>query len=93
MSFLAKWKEFRAASHRERIAKVEADLADAGKPGALREIQIAETMQKIRDLTNANARQNPGRQIFLDLQPDDGEDREIFDEAMRRIKQELRPKR
>jgi len=91
MSFLAKWKEFRAASHRAHIAKVESDLADAGKPGALREIEIADMMHKIRALMNENARRNPGRNIVLDIQPGAEDDREIFDEAMRRIKQELRP--
>ena len=45
---LKSWEEYREAAHHARRAKVEAETAEAAKPGALFEIQVAGMLRKFR---------------------------------------------
>lgn len=87
MKLIEQWKSMRAALHRERIAKAELDVALAKQPVSLREIEISEMMHQIRKHLNEA---KPGTVPLIE--PDPETNREIWNEAMRRIKQEARLK-
>jgi hypothetical protein len=78
LSWLKGWSEYREAAHRARLAKIQADTAEAGQETALFEAKVGEMIRRIRK-AQVNARPN----AVLEATPD--EDQEVFREAMRRV--------
>jgi hypothetical protein len=84
LNWLKGWSEYREAAHRARKAKVDADVAEAGKSIALFEIQVLEMLRKLHGLRNDSESKFPGKNIFPIIKPSPEDDPAVFNEAMRR---------
>jgi hypothetical protein len=90
LNWLKGWSEYREAAHRARKAKVEADVAEAGQSNVLFEVKVADMIRKFRKQYNDAEAANPGKNIvpIIERLPED--DPDVFNEAMRRMKDETR---
>lgn len=86
MKILKSLAETMEAWHKAGTAKAQHRIAETGQPHALFEIQVADKIREIRKLKAEKAKPN----IFVDIKPGPNENLEVFDEAMRRIKNEDR---
>jgi hypothetical protein len=66
------WHEMKVASAARRVVEFEMD--------------VAQMARKIRKLLDAKRKGYPHRNIALDIRPAPGDDPEVFNEAMRRIR-------
>jgi len=80
------WHEMKEASAKRRIAEAQAKVAKMGAAKEVFEANVAQMTREIRKLQNAKRKEYPSRNVVPDIKPAPGDDAEVFDEAMRRIR-------
>lgn len=85
------WESFSRAleaHHRARKMAADARISEAIVPNAEWEGKVQGMVQRIQARYNETAAKYPGKNIYPIILPSPGDDPAIFNEAMRRIKQE-----
>jgi hypothetical protein len=79
--------------HKMREARANANIAEAKEPNAIWEGKVAHMMDKIRIAQNEVQAEHPGKTLdFSNIQPGPDDDVQVFQEAMRRIKEKQQSK-
>jgi hypothetical protein len=88
MKALKSFYEAQEARYKSRKAKAEAHLVEIAAPNAEHEAKIQDAMGRFRKHFNDAETRFPGQHVVPDIQPSPGDDLDVHNEALRRIKQE-----
>src|SRR5690348_858863 len=86
MKIWRSWHEMKEASAKRRVAEAQAEVAKIGVATGVFEANVAQMIREIRKLQNAKRKEHPSRNVVVEIEPAPGDDAEVFDEAMRRIR-------
>ena len=84
--------EMREAKAKRRTAEIDQEIAEAKRGTILFEAKLEDMERRLRKHYNDTAAKFPGQYVVPIIQPSDDDDIEVFNEAMRRTKNEMQPK-